>query len=80
LVIHRNLGLLAASSGNPVHLGITQGQKQLLARLQLDTLALTIRNYESISAPVPDPIQGVSAMRRYFGISDADHFSPYLKK
>jgi predicted O-linked N-acetylglucosamine transferase (SPINDLY family) len=80
LLIHRNLGLLTASAGNSVQFGITQGQKQMLARLKLDPLALTIRNYETISAPVPDPIQGVSAMRRYFGISDADHFSPYLKK
>ena len=80
LLIHRNLGLLTASASNPVPFGITQGQKQLLARLELDPLARTIRNYESISAPVSDPIQGASAFRRYFGVSDADHLSPYLTK
>jgi hypothetical protein len=80
LLIHRNLGLLTASAGNPAPSGITQGQKQLLERLQLDPLALTIRNYESISAPVPDAIQGVSAVGRYFGTPEIDHFSLYFKK
>jgi hypothetical protein len=58
LLIHRNLGLLVPSAGDPAHFGITQGQKQWLARLQLDPLALTIRNYDSISAPVPDAAAG----------------------
>jgi hypothetical protein len=80
LLIHRNLGLLTASAGNPAQFGITQGQKQMLARLELDPLALTIRNYETISAPVSDPIKGVNAMGHYFGTSDADHFSLYFKK
>ena len=66
LLIHRNLGLLTASAGNPVQFGITQGQKQLLARLQLDPLALTIRNYDSISAPVPDAVAGVAALAQFF--------------
>ncbi len=67
LLIHRNLGLLAASAGNPTQFGITQGQKQMLARLQLDPLALTIRNYESISVPVPDAVAAVAALERFFG-------------
>ena len=75
LLIHRNLGLLVPSAGAPVHFGITQGQKQLLARLQLDPLALTIRNYEIISTPVQDPIQGVNVMSRYFGVSETNHFA-----
>jgi hypothetical protein len=66
LLIHRNLGLLAASAGNPTQFGITQGQKQMLERLQLDPLALTIRNYESISVPVPDAAAGVSALAQFF--------------
>ena len=66
LLIHRNLGLLAPSAGNPVHFGITQGQRQLLARLQLDPLALTIRNYESISAPGPDARAAQEGMDAYF--------------
>jgi hypothetical protein len=70
LVIHRNLGLLTANAGNPVHFGITQGQKQWLARLQLDPLALTIRNYDSISAPVPDAAAGVAALAQFFSASD----------
>ena len=67
LLIHRNLGLLAASAGNPTQFGITQGQKQMLARLELDPLALTIRNYESISVPVPDAVAAVAALERFFG-------------
>ena len=66
LMIHRNLGLLTASASNPVPFGITQGQKQLLARLQLDPLALTIRNYESISVPVSDTAAGVAVLGRFF--------------
>jgi predicted O-linked N-acetylglucosamine transferase (SPINDLY family) len=66
LLIHRNLGLLTASAGNPAQFGITQGQKQLLARLELDPLALTIRNYESISAPVPDARAAQETMDAYF--------------
>jgi hypothetical protein len=70
LLIHRNLGLLVPSAGDPVHFGITQGQKQWLARLQLDPLALTIRNYDSISAPVPDAAAGVAALAQFFSASD----------
>jgi hypothetical protein len=66
LLIHRNLGLLAASAASPVHFGITQGQKQLLARLQLDPLALTIRNYDSISVPVPEARAAQETMDAYF--------------
>jgi len=66
LLIHRNLGLLIASAGNPMQFGITQGQRQLLDRLQLDPLALTIRNYESISAPVPDAHAAQEGMDAYF--------------
>jgi hypothetical protein len=66
LLIHRNLGLLIASADSPVYIGITQGQKQLLERLQLDPLALTIRNYESISVPVPDAAAGVVALVQFF--------------
>ena len=68
LLIHRNLGLLVPSAGDPVHFGITQGQKQLLARLELHPLALTTRNYESISAPVPDAAAGVAALNRFFSV------------
>jgi hypothetical protein len=60
------LGLLTASAGNPVQFGITQGQKQLLARLQLDPLALTIRNYESISVPLPNARAAQAAVDAYF--------------
>lgn len=70
LLIHRNLGLLTASTGNAAQFGITQGQKQMLARLQLDPLALTIRNYETISVPVPDAAAGVSALAQFFSASD----------
>lgn len=66
LLIHRNLGLLVANVGNPVQFGIAQGQKQWLARLQLEPLALTIRNYDSISAPVPDARAAQEAMDAYF--------------
>jgi hypothetical protein len=66
LLIHRNLGLLTGSAGNPMQLGITQGQKQLLERLQLDPLALTMRNYESISVPVPDAAAGAAALAQFF--------------
>jgi hypothetical protein len=66
LLIHRNLGLLTAGAGNPAPSGITQGQKQLLERLQLDPLALTIRNYESISAPGPDARAAQEAVDAYF--------------
>ena len=68
LLIHRNLGLLTASAGNPTQFGITQGQKQMLARLQLDPLAITIRNYDSISVPVPDAAAGVAALGRFFSV------------
>lgn len=66
LLIHRNLGLLVASAVDPVHVGITQGQKQLLTRLQLDPLALTIRNYDSINAPVPHASADVAALAQFF--------------
>lgn len=66
LAIHRNLGIWVPSAHSPVVPFITQGQKQLLERLQLDPLALTIRNYESISAPVPDAHAGQCAMGIYF--------------
>ena len=66
LAIHRNLGIWVPSAHSPVVPFITQGQKQLLERLQLDPLALTIRNYESISAPVPDAYAGQWAMDVYF--------------
>jgi hypothetical protein len=66
LLIHRNLGLLIASADSPVYIGITQGQKQLLERLQLDPLALTIRNYESTSVPVPDVRAAQEAVDAYF--------------
>jgi hypothetical protein len=75
LLIHRNLGLLTPSADNPAYYSITQGQKQLLARLQLDLLAVTIRNYEIISTPVPDPIKGVNVMCRYFEVSETNHFA-----
>lgn len=69
LAIHRNLGILVPSAHSPVVPFITQGQKQLLERLQLDPLALTIRNYESISAPVPDAYAGQWAMDKFFSNS-----------
>jgi hypothetical protein len=66
LLIHRNLGLLTASAASPVHFEITQGQKQLLARLELDPLAVTIRNYDSISVPVSDVRAAQEALDAYF--------------
>ena len=66
LLIHRNLGILTTSASNPVVLAITQGQRQLLSRLQLDPLAITIRNYERISAPVADPGVGVRVLAGFF--------------
>jgi hypothetical protein len=66
LAIHRNLGILVPSAHSPVVPFITQGQKQLLKRLELDPLALTIRNYESISAPVADARVAQQALNRYF--------------
>ena len=66
LLIHRNLGLLTASAGNPAQFTITHGQKQLLTRLGLDPLALTIRNYQSISVPVPDARAAQAAIDAYF--------------
>ena len=66
LAIHRNLGILVPSAHSPVVPFITQGQKQLLKRLELDPLALTIRNYESISAPVADARVAQQALNQFF--------------
>ena len=66
LAIHRNLGILVPSAQSPVVPFITQGQKQLLKRLDLDPLALTIRNYESISAPVADAHAAQQALNQFF--------------
>jgi hypothetical protein len=66
LAIHRNLGILTASASTPLRLSITHGQRQLLKRLQLDPMAITIRNYESISTPVADPASGVRTLTRFF--------------
>lgn len=66
LLIHRNLGILTPSASNPVVLAITQGQRQLLSRLQFDPLAITIRNYESISAPVANAAVGVRTLAGFF--------------
>jgi len=66
LAIHRNLGLLVPSAHSPVVPFVTQGQKHLLQRLQLDPLALTIRNYESSSAPVAGARVAQQVMDRFF--------------
>jgi len=66
LTIHRNLGLLVAGSTNPAVPAISHGQKELVKRLQIDPLALTIRNYESITVPVADAGTGVSVLERFF--------------
>lgn len=66
LSIHRHLGLLVAGSHNPIVPGISHGQKQLVQRLQIDPLALTIRNYENISVPVVDAAAGVRVLERFF--------------
>jgi len=66
LAIHRNLGILVPSAQSPVVPFITQGQKQLLQRLGLDPLALTIRNYESISAPLVDAHVAQVTLNKYF--------------
>lgn len=63
--IHRNLGLLISESlvSYPAH--CTQGQRRLLERLQLDPLALTTRDYTSISVPVKTVREGVEIAGRF---------------
>jgi len=63
--IHRNLGLLISGSlvTYPAH--CTQGQRRLLERLQLDPLALTIKDYTNISVPVKTAKGGVEIAGRF---------------
>ena len=65
LTIHRNLGLIVAGTTSPVVPGISHGQKELIQRLHIDPLALTVRNYESITVPVADAETGVRVVERF---------------
>ena len=67
LVVHRNLGVMLPQATDRANPQVTQGQRRLLERLKLDPLAVTIRNYESISAPLADAQLAQRAMDRYFG-------------
>lgn len=65
LSIHRNLGLLITESlvSFPAH--STQGQRRLWERLGLDPLALSVRDFTSISVPVRSPACGADVAVRF---------------
>jgi predicted O-linked N-acetylglucosamine transferase (SPINDLY family) len=63
--VHRNLGLLISESLTSYFSHSTQGQRRLLERLKLDPLALSVRDYTTISVPVKSAQECVEIANRF---------------